>query len=846
MKNIRIVVLIALSSLLGSWSFAQQQQHVLRNPEVSIAYAYSSNEHVAETVFAPKPLKEHRVRPNPFLNQRVGAPTSGPDGSLQPFTPFLNMPSPLLNFFGQGSSYDGASSTSPGSTTTGDPPDTNGAVGPNHYVQAVNGGYIVFNKSGTQLQAPRFINNLWSGYTGTNAGNGCAANNDGDPIVMYDQLADRWFITQFSLPNTTVNAGPSFQCVAVSKTGDPTGAYWLYDFQYAAAVNDYGKFAVWPDAYYATFNNFATAKYIAAEMCAYDRTSMLAGLTATQQCFTNANDFGILPTSLEGTVRPPSGRTQFLVSVWDTGHLAFYQFHVDWATTANTTLTGPTLLTIPGFTYLCGGTGGTCVAQPSPGNQLDTLGDRPMWRATYRNFGTLESVTLNHSVVANSTSGVRWYEIRSPGATTPTVFQSGTYAVNDGNYRWMGSIAQDQAQDMALGFSVSGGSHIPSIAWTGRLGTDATGSMTQTESTVHSGAGVESGTFSSGAAATRWGDYSNMTVDPSDDCTFWYTTEDYPANGIFNWDTRIAAVKFPTCAANNFSISVSPSLQTASPGGAGVTYTVSTAATAGTPESIALNIQDLPTGVTAGFSPATVTAGSSSTLTLTAGAAAPLTASPVTFTVIGKATSAVHANTAQVSVGTGVTPVPANVVATASIDASQVAVTWTAVAGATYEVYRKGPLSTASFTLINSPTTNSFTDSATFGLAANSAYLYRVRAVIAGVSSLDSAADLATTVAYTDNPIVAGSTFIKAEHLTQLRTAITAVAALANTTVSFTDTTITPSTTPIKSVHVTEIRTALDAARSALGLPPLSYTNSAASNTVIHATDFTELRTGMQ
>jgi len=809
--------------LIASAGLAQDAPQVMRNPDVSIAYPEVSHPSMDVDVFLGKPPEQaHIPRRNPFI---VSSP-AGPDGALQAFPVAPNMPTPSLTaFIAQGF-------TNSVSTLGGDPPDTNGAVGPNHYVQTVNTGYAVFSKTGTTLQASRLIKSLWTGYIGTNAGNGCASDNDGDPIVVYDQLADRWLITQFSLPNFASNIAPSFQCVAVSQTGDPAGAYNLYDFQYNAVINDYGKFAVWPDAYYAGFNNFGPAGYLADVVCAYDRASMIAGVAATQQCFSRATDFGMLPVSVEGKVPPPRGEPGLFLEM-GTNSLLVFKFHVDWTNPASSSLTG-TSISVSAFTRLCGG--GTCVPQAAPGNQLDSLGDRLMFRATYRNFGSFESVVASHSVSAAGSGGPRWYELRTPTAT-PTIAQQGTFAP-DLSFRWMGSIAQDQAQDFALGYSLSNSTSNPAIAWTGRLPSDAAGTMGQGETTLLTGGGVETGTLSNGATATRWGDYTNMTVDPSDDCTFWYTNEVYHDNSVFHWDTAIAAVKFPRCAQNDFSLSVTPSTSSVAPSGT-TPYTITTAATAGTAESIALNIQDLPSGVTGAFVPATVIAGTSSTLTLSATAGATL-GGPVTFTVIGKTPSAVHANTATVTVATAST-VPTNVVATA-IDSTHIGVTWTAVSGATsYEIDHELAVGTG-FTLAGTSATNSFSDAVSTGAAA----LYRVRAIVSGVASANSNVDLGTAILYTDDPLTAGTTFVKGVHLTELRAAVTAVATLAATLpVSLTDVPVTTST-PIKSIHVTELRSALDTARSHLGLPALTYANSAASNTLVRTTDITELRNGMK
>lgn len=633
----------------------ESESLVQRGPRIDVAYPFSSRP-FRELATAPpsagQPTRWHPARPRPFE-----LPDQGEDTAVQHFLPKPAMPTTGVNFLAQGTTLGGCIYPKPDAgepsacTTTGDPPDPNGTVGPHHFVQVVNGGIGIWNKDGTVAQAPVLLNTLWAGYVGTNPGNGCATQNDGDPVVLYDTLADRWFVTQFSLPNYTATSAnpPAFQCVAVSQTGDPTGAYWLYDFQYDVVLNDYGKFGVWPDAYYASFNNFSAASFTGVNLCAYDRVSMLQGLPATQQCFQPSGSvFGVLPASVDGSIKPPNGEPEFFVTLRTGTSISLYKFHVDWNTPGNSTLTGPTNLTVSSYSQLCNG--GSCVRQPSPGNALGSLGDRPMFHVSYRNFGTVESLVFNHSVKAGTSGGPRWYEIQSPNAT-PVVAQQGTFAP-DSSYRWMGSMSQDQAQDMALGYSLSSTSIAPSIAWTGRLATDPAGQMGQGETVVQSGVGVETGTFSDGTTANRWGDYSNMSIDPLDDCTFWYTHQVYPSNGVFDWDTYIASVRFPQCAQNDFTIALAPASSTVAPGGQ-TTFTVSTTPTAGTPESIDLVVQDLPSGVTGAFSTTPITAGGSSVLTLTASAGASATGSPApTFLVIGKAASAVHAASAQIAVAT--------------------------------------------------------------------------------------------------------------------------------------------------------------------------------------------------
>jgi hypothetical protein len=567
-----------------------------------------------------------------------GDPTPSPDDSL------LQLPAATVNFVGQGTTLEGCTFPNPPSTCTsvGAPPYPRGAAGPNHYVQVVNGGIAIWNKSGTLVAPSRRTNLLWSNYVGS-GGNGCATQNDGQASVLYDQLADRWVLSQLSLPNLAQNASPSFMCIAVSQTNDPTGTYFLYDFQYAAVVPDYPQLGLWPDGYYASFNNLGATGPIGANICALDRTRMLAGQTATQQCFLLPSPVsGLLPATLEGTVKPASGAFGLFMNI-DPGasKLNTWRLHADFATPAASALVGPYPTVVPAFSPTCGTTA-ACIPQPSPGNPLTAVSDRLMPPLGYRNFGTHESLVVSHSVAALASGGVRWYELRSVSGT-PTIFQQGTYAPNDGGWRWMGSIVQDRVGDIALGFSLSSTTIKPSLAWTGRLASDPAGTMGQGEAVIAAGAGVETGAISFNVAADRWGAWSSMSVDP-DNCTFWFTSQLYPANGVFNWDTRIAAFKFPSCATNDFALDAEPCCQFV-PQGRSVDYTISTTSTAGAAESITFAVQDFPTGVTGVFTPTSVIAGHSTNLRVTASPTAPVhpsgTGAPA-FHIIATSPSIVH------------------------------------------------------------------------------------------------------------------------------------------------------------------------------------------------------------
>jgi hypothetical protein len=425
------------------------------------------------------------------------------------------------------------------------PPDTNGAVGATQYVQWVNTYFAVFDKSTGQIAAgfPKAGNAIWSGFGGA-----CENNNDGDPIVQYDKIANRWVLTQFSVSTT-----PYLQCVAVSATSDATGSYYRYAFSYGnTQFNDYPKLTVWPDGYYVSYNIFNNAQTFAgAKTCAFDRVKMLLGdPSATQQCFQLSTSYGgLLPSDLDSAaMQPPSGSPNLFLN-FGASSLRLWKFSVNWTNPANSTLTGPVTIPVASFAAACNG-GGACIPQPNTSQKLDSLGDRLMYRLAYRNFGDHESLVVNHSVAVGSTKSsqvvsVRWYELRNPAgstmaAGTPVVFQQGTLDTSDKINRWMGSIAMDKQGNMALGYSASSGTVAPSIRFTGRLATDPANIMA-TETVVKAGGGSQLRNLS------RWGDYSAMTIDPVDDCTFWYTNEYQKSNGIFNWSTWITSSKFPGC-----------------------------------------------------------------------------------------------------------------------------------------------------------------------------------------------------------------------------------------------------------------------------------------------------------
>ncbi|HJZ84337.1 MAG TPA: Ig-like domain-containing protein [Polyangia bacterium] len=533
-----------------------------RNPTVHQPIHYDLSQafiklHPSE-IKADDPSEHEEPGPNMRILSRFSTPVDDP--VVQRFAEAL-APSPTRSFDGIGQGFVG-----PGGTFTvqAAPPDTNGDVGPNHFVQTVNISLAVFRKDGTVVFGPVPINTLWSGFGGR-----CETNNDGDPVVQYDPLADRWVISQFVVTNGGAIGGPFFQCVAVSTTPDPSGTYNRYAFQFTNFI-DYPKMGVWSDAYYFSFNDFdpGGGGLIGPEVCAMDKAKMIAGQSATDQCFSLGSGFAsALPADLDGTRPPPAGSPNYIVELGTTT-LNFWKFHVDFATPANSTLTGPQSLPIAAYTPACSSR--DCIPQPGSTQRVDGLADRLMYRFAYRNFGSSESLVVNHTVQASpGVAGVRWYELRNPG-TTPIVFQQGTFAPDNTN-RFMGSAAMDQVGNLAIGYDVSSSTVNPGIRFAGRLANDPAGLLSQGESTLIAGTGVQNG-------VNRYGDYSSINVDPTDDCTFWFTSQ-YMAAGSNAWHTRIGTFKFDLCTGTVDTTPPSTNI-TAPPNGATVSGTTTISANA--------------------------------------------------------------------------------------------------------------------------------------------------------------------------------------------------------------------------------------------------------------------------
>ncbi len=448
------------------------------------------------------------------------------------------------------------------------PPDPVGDVGPNHYVEMINLVFAVYDKQGNLLLGPAKLGSLWQDFAVPDC-----AGNSGDPVVLYDQFADRWLLSQFTA------AGPQYwDCVAISQTPDPTGPYYRYafltqpdpDLPGGTFFPDYPKYSVWKDSYVLTTRDFGDISAYGISVYALEKNKLVNGEPKARavQFFLDSNVVplnligdGLLPPDVDGKTKPKNDAPALIVGTQDDNApygatfdaLNLWELRVQWNSKPTASLGGPIQLPVASFDSIfpCGPSRG-CIPQPgitNPDQWLDVLSyrQRPTYRLAYRNFGAYESLVTNQSVeAAPGLAGVRWYEIRRINGAY-SVYQQGTYAPDNVN-RWMGSAAMDRNGNIAVGYSVSNATDVyPGIRYTGRLAGDPLGQMTLGEGTIIAGSGVQR------TANSRWGDYTSLNVDPVDDCTFWYVNEYYTLAGQLSstagWQTRIGSFKLPGCAA---------------------------------------------------------------------------------------------------------------------------------------------------------------------------------------------------------------------------------------------------------------------------------------------------------
>jgi hypothetical protein len=433
------------------------------------------------------------------------------------------MPEPVMNFDGLNFSDGGERY----------PPDANGDVGPHHYIQVVKVAIGIFDKA----TGERLVNMSYDAFFQGPPDSPCDDRNKGDVLVLYDPIVDRWIVTDFTLP------GPnSYECIAVSQTGDPvSGGWYYYALQansrgFASYWNDYPKLAVWSDGWYMSANMFSRDgnEFGGVRVWALDREDALVGAPIDLiyfDCTSVTHCSSLLPANLRGDP-PPSGSAEYFANLVSPDRINIWHFHTHWSNPADSRFTGPIPLKVAAFsTYLA-------VPQKEAGIwKLDSLGDRLMNLLQYRNINGSERLYANHSVATGEVGGIRWYEILIR-AEAPTLLQQGTYQPDD-SYRWMGSIAADHEGNIAVGYSVSSTELFPAIRYAGRLAGETPNLLTQNEASLIEGSGSQVG-------SNRWGDYSSMAVDPLDGCTFWYTQEYMKETGP-HWDTRIGSFRFPSC-----------------------------------------------------------------------------------------------------------------------------------------------------------------------------------------------------------------------------------------------------------------------------------------------------------
>jgi hypothetical protein len=499
------------------------------------------------------------------------------------------------SFDGLGFGFEGPQGPAAGRN----PSDNSLAVGPDHIVQTVNSRMAVFTKKGGVFDTTGRVlygavptNTVFHGFGGA-----CEASNNGDAVVRYDQLADRWLVVMplfrrapsrpdqpdvwqsgetvyvsppgvagqpgaaaplFVPPPTDGNQarersgerpppeeGPYSMCYAVSTSSDPLGSYYRYEFM-RPLFPDYPRPAVWPDGYYVPTSTGDDV--IQKHACVADRTAMLLGESATEQCVIVADVNFLNNADLDGQELPPAGAPNIVMATggtqlrgdFDDDGIYVWQFHVDWEDPTNTTLSGPEKIAVAPYHYLCDGQLTNCVRQPGTDQHLDSQGDKIMARLVYRNIDGRESIVAVHSVVTDAgAGGVRWYEFGVAADRTVGLRQQGTYAP-DAFYRWMASPAIDGLGNIGIGYSFGGTPHYPGQRFAGRTVDDPPGILTLGETILVEGAGSQTTTL-------RWQDYTQSAVDPLDDCTIWYVG-DYLRSEAPSYSTRIGGFRMPGCA----------------------------------------------------------------------------------------------------------------------------------------------------------------------------------------------------------------------------------------------------------------------------------------------------------
>ena len=526
MKRIFLFLLVFLLGIPGIYAQSDALKPTIDRPVYFDVSPPLRDMYQAQMKPIDKSWKELGVIPNKFNS----------DGENPDYLGLYNKPDPgLQDYFGPLLTDTTIANFEGIAHTNSVPPDTYGEAGMNYYFQVVNTSYAIFNKTGEIIFGPLPSHSVWMGMPNND--------NSGDAVVLYDEIADRWLFTQFSLPNYP--SGPFFQMIAISQTSDPTGSWYRYQYEFPL-MPDYPHFGVWEDGYYMSSNNFGNYGFANNGAYGYDRTAMLAGdPDAVRIAFTliaggsSGSGFSTFyPADCDGTF-PPAGTPSYFGFIKRNGgtqYFGIYEFHADFVDPANSTFGNLLSLNVIPFNGSING-----ISQKGTSVRLDDLSDRFMYRLQFRQFENHASMVVNHTVnLGGNVGGLRWYELRKTTGDW-SIYQESTYAPADGHSRWMGSIAMDTAGSIALGYSISSSSLYPSIRYTGRLATDPLNQMTVAERSIIEGGGSQTGMWGN---RSRWGDYSGMCVDPANPTTFWYTTEYYPTTAGSSWHTRIGAFSF--------------------------------------------------------------------------------------------------------------------------------------------------------------------------------------------------------------------------------------------------------------------------------------------------------------
>ena len=546
----------------------------------SLAYTQQSSAPVISAPVTPSPvtIDPKSLQPQGFQTPMVTVPEGEPLPEVPP-SPSKPIPDPVIQLK-EGYAAEATEGLSqpdvniPGITSAANPPDTVGDVGRNHFVQMVNATqFQIWDKQGNALTPPLVFGNLWP------IGALCRSN-AGDPIVVYDHLADRWLLSQF--------ADPNHMCIAISQTSDPTvGTWFLYTFN-VGVFPDYPKFGVWPDGYYMSSyegNNLGIFVFDRDNMLLGQPASFIKTTISSLRPLPGVRDTRILPSDLDG-VPPPEGTPNFFLRTVDdqqdvldpTDRIEIYEARVDWTVPSFTFSLVNSLTPAPFNVMVCNRNRGgvrDCIPQPDTTATLDALSNRPMMQLKYRNFGSFQAMVFNQTIDVRGSilgiapvkevAGIRWYELSRSGMDW-SIHQQGTFAPqpadataeNELLHRWMGSAAIDRQGNIALGYSIvnddDNNEVFPSIRYTGRYFDDPLGLLLESEKTILNGTNSQTGGF-----GQRWGDYSALSVDPVDDCTFWYTNHVAGLGGTGPRPTRIASFRFATCSILvNDQVSVEP------------------------------------------------------------------------------------------------------------------------------------------------------------------------------------------------------------------------------------------------------------------------------------------------